>query len=150
MLLDPIWEAWLDGAIPGELGSYMLPIESSPEATCVIRGQRVQVKAEVSLQVLGLIVRFPGQAKAVTLAHGVTGQPSRGSLDATFAVDGGTYPVTTATTEEELATQLKAVAPIGLSIGRIRLPRIRDLYHGIYWPPSQRVGELMVQRTHQL
>src|SRR5688500_10955630 len=115
MLLDWVWEAWLSGDIPEELGAHEVPMEFSPNVTCLIKGQRVHVSAEVALQVLGVIVRFPGRAETLALSDGVSGALRRGSVHTRFDVPDGTYPVTTVRTEEELALQLESDAPVALS-----------------------------------
>lgn len=150
MLLDPVWEMWLDGIIPDELGFSTVVIKSTPDTTPIIRERRIAVEAEISVQVLGLIVQLPGRAETIALSNSITGELNRGRVQANFDVVEGTYPVTTVRSEDELAAALESFAPVGLSIGRIRLPRIRDLRYGIYWPPSQRVGELILDRARRL
>ncbi|MBA3520448.1 MAG: hypothetical protein H0T75_23055 [Rhizobiales bacterium] len=107
----------------------------------------MSVEATITVEVLGLIVSFPGRNESVALTHGVTGELERWRIATDFGVPEGTLPVTTVRTEADLASHLRTLPGSRLTVGRFRLPRIRDLYRQIYWPPSQRVGDLLRERA---
>ena len=67
----------------------------------------------------------------------------RVQLTASFARHQGPYPVAVAQTEEELVSLLAEPARVKISIGRIRLPRVR--LRGLYWPPSERTAREIVK-----
>lgn len=137
-LNDLVWWAWQDGQIESKIGMSDLELTVPPEWNYQEGGKIVGVAtARATVQVLGVIVTIGGQVKEHALVDASQDKVEKWHAEVAFDTGQRTYPVTVVSTEEELETALKGTAATRLSLGRIRLPRIR--FNIMYWPPSERV-----------
>ncbi len=142
---DLVWKQWREGGIDNALGDCCTEIVLPPNWHQFIRGQRANVqRIRVNYQVTAQVVEFPGSLDQHQLVDQLSGQVKRFYAQATFDPPEGRYPVRTYSTEEALKSGLEGRAPLRISIGRQRLPRIR--FASIYWPPSQRALQALL--TH--
>jgi hypothetical protein len=141
---DMIWQAWVDGSAPSELGEHELSFEA-PEGWQSIADGKTSPLGPLSatIRVSGFAVTFSGEARRHTLFDAANKQLERSRINATF--DGRPapgYPVRGFETEEELREYLEDPEAPRLIVGRLRMPRIR--LSATWWPPSERAMKKVV------
>ena len=96
---------------------------------------------------VGLVLKVPGTSEQFVLSDAETGELDRARLRGSFETDRPSLPILTAWSETELADLLTAPAAARISVGRVRLPRIR---YALYWPPSARAVRVVERRAGQV
>ena len=142
---DLIWQSWLNGQLPLSIGEHDIPLAIPAGWHQVIDGKIEPVlSVSAKLRILGLVVTVSGKARQHLLVDASTKKPEKFKVDASFATDKATFPVTAIQTEEQLKAFVERPDAVKLSIGRIGLPRIR--IGPMYWPPSERAGQIVIEK----
>jgi hypothetical protein len=142
---DLIWQSWLNGQLPLSIGEHDIPITIPAGWHQVIDGKIEPVlSVSAKLRILGLVVTVSGKARQHLLVDASTKKPEKFKVDASFETDKTTFPVTAIQTEEQLKAFVERPGAVKLSIGRIALPRIH--IGPMYWPPSERVGQIVIEK----
>lgn len=139
-LPDLVWQKWREGALPMSIGESEIKMAIPDEWRTIVDGKAEPVLgAWLKVRVLGLVITLRGSSEQHALVDAVDGTVERLQVRAAFDGPGGTYPVRCAQTEAELTEILSEPRAVALSVGRIRLPRIR--LGPMYWPPSERIAQ---------
>jgi hypothetical protein len=146
-LPDTIWQMWVNGTPPSMIGEHLLELKIPKDWYQIINGKREQIiHATAGVKVLGLVVTIPGKVERHLLINAESAsEAEKFQIKASFDLSGASYPVTTILTEAQLNEFLDSQKGIKVSIGRVRLPRIR--LGPIYWPPSERSLKTLWQLT---
>jgi hypothetical protein len=148
MLPDAIYQAWLRGDIPSTMGTYTAPIGLPPGWHQLANGKPVTDRSiTATVRVVGYLVTLSGTVTAHRLINAADQVPMKGHITARFAPDAAsaTLPVVTVQSDEELQELLAGHQEMVQVATRVRLPRIQ--FRASYWPPSQRVWNLIVERV---
>jgi hypothetical protein len=138
-LPDLVWLRWLHGEVPDAIGEHEVELDAWGWYRRVDGALRPVLSAGARVKVWGAVVVVPGEATGHALVDPAAGSPQKFKGKATFDLP-GEHPVRLFGSEEELEAFLKEdPATVSLTVGRVRVPRLR-LEH-VYWPPSRRVTE---------
>ncbi len=144
---DLIRKKWREGYPSSSIGEFELNVEVPSVWYQLIDGKiaRILSSLTANVQVLGLAVTIPGRFSRHHLLNASNKKVEKFRTDVSFDATQSEYPVTTFCTEEELEKFIvNRKEAVRLTMGRIRLPRIR--LGPIYWPPSDRVAAVLLQR----
>lgn len=147
-LADLIWAQWRDGLVPRELGEYEIALDLPQGWHWTISGTMMPNVARATVRVIGLVITIVGEAQRFALSNALTRSVERLNVRVSFETGQQTFPVTVVHTEAELE-ELKA-SQAAASFTAVRLPLARIRFGKLYWPPSDRVMAILVQRTHEL
>jgi hypothetical protein len=135
-----VWQAWVEGSLPSELGEHELRFEAPEGWNNVVDGETVPAGTVSGvLRVVGFVVTFSGESRQHTLFDVANKKAERWRADLAF--DGSLeprYPMRAFETEEELREYLEKQVAAKV-VGRLRLPRIR--LFALFWPPSERTAK---------
>ncbi len=141
---DLVWQMWTRGETPSTLGTHNLSIPLLSDWHQIVHGQEATVQGiQVDVVVSAHVVTFSGTVKAAALIKPESHEASKISLHATYPKPQGTFPVVSFDQEPELENWLSSRGGIGVTISRIRLPRIR--WMALYWPPSDKAMATLFQ-----
>src|SRR2546421_2425098 len=146
---DFIWQKWITNEIPLVLGEHELDLPLPTDLQQMVNGATVEtfgMKAKV--RVLGVIVTLEGQTKGYQLVNILNEAPEKVIYDIYFEVQKTSLPITTVLSEEQLSAFLNRPGAFQVIQGRVKLPRI--ICGPIYWPPSERVVNLLQGQWHTL
>jgi hypothetical protein len=151
--VDLLWRRWLQGQIPLTIGAHELELPM-PQG-CSLLYQQIEDAPEIvvaesaitiEVHITGYLVTVHGQAHQHTLINALTNQVDRGQLRAHFDPPPAKVPVVAIRSETALtAATLDAYNASHILLSRVPLPRIRC--NAIFWPPSERVGKMLVERV---
>lgn len=150
-VLDLVWLSWLSNAPPSTIGVQEITLSIPSHWQQVVDGQaQSTVSATATVAVVGLIITLAGEIHGHTLVNAANHAVERSLSNAAFDMTGSRLLETIVHTEADLSAALEQSAAIRVTLGRIRLPRIR--YGSLYWPLSERVAreaDALVQRVEQ-
>lgn len=140
---DLVWADWHNERIPEKLGVYSYDVAIPEGWYQKIDGSICNpIRISITLNIAALVVSVAGSATRHSLSDAATGTPEKLRAKATFPRPSEPLPVLCFSTEEELQAYLSSrKAALVMTLGRVRLPRIRS--GPFYWPPSQRVAQTM-------
>lgn len=144
-IVDLVWWQWRDGAIPSLIGRHKIAIPL-PDGWHMRYDGRMEVPLFIGaeIDVVGLVLVAQGTAANFRLRDTATGQIAKSRLETTFGKGEAGQPLIVVNSEAELQSLLaKKDKEIMISLGRVRLPRIRS--GPFYWPLSERVRQQMDQ-----
>ncbi len=141
---DMVWQAWVDGSAPSELGEHELRFEAPEGWQSIADGKTSPVgPLSATIRVSGFVATFSGEARLHSLFNAADKRVERSRTSVSF--DGSAapgYPVRGFETEEELKEFLEDSDAPKLIVGRLRMPRIR--LSATWWPPSERAMKKVV------
>jgi hypothetical protein len=109
-----------------------------------VNGRAVETFAlKAKIRIIGLAVTLQGKAQNYALVNAVDETVERVLTDVSFGVPNPKLPVTAITSEEQLQAFLSRPGAVQVT-ARMRLPRI--VYGYLYWPPSERVMNMLKER----
>lgn len=143
---DLVWHKWSTNQLPSSIGKHEVTLDVPSGWLQIVDGKvEPVISLSVQLRVLGLVVTFVGEVEQYALVDAQTKRPEKFQVNVAFNAPQASLPVAFFQTEEELRDFLRRPETVSVTIGRIRLPRIR--VGPTYWPPSERalqkVTELM-------
>lgn len=143
---DLIWQDWINGKIPANLGSHSIKI-TLPEGWLQIVASQVATVYEVSatIKISGNVISFPRRVQQYTLMDVLNQETERFQIKAKFDPPDGVYPVQTFELEDDLQKYIDQMRSLRLTIGRFRIPRI--ILNNIFWTPSKSSFEKLVTLT---
>jgi len=146
-VLDLIWGKWQEGYPPSSIGEYRYKLEIPSRWHQIVDGETDVVKNITAIvQVQGLVVTIPGESSHHLLVDAAGQKVERFGITVSFDTSKSKYPVRTFHTEDELNEFIdRRPEAVKLTIGRIRLPRVR--FGPIFWPPSERVASVLSRLT---
>lgn len=151
-ILDLVWLSWLADAPPLTIGSHEVVLSIPSHWQQVVDGQvQSAVSVTATVAVVGLVITLVGEVHEHALVNAADHSVERSLSNTAFDTAGSGAPVTVAHTEADLSALLQESAALRVTLGRIRLPRIR--YGSLFWPLSERVAretDTLVQRVGQL
>lgn len=149
-VLDLIWKQWCEGNPPSTIGEQTIELQLPSDWQLLIDGRLEPVgSVSATVQVLGLMITVEGQFSQHALINPLANSVGRYHAQATFDTSPRTYPLLRFESEAEFKQFMQdRPEALKISIGRVRLPRIR--MNPIYWPPSERVARIMsgITRAH--
>jgi len=133
---DLAWKAWIDGAVPQELGEHEIRIVP-PGHWLQFDGDTITPPINISARLLvtGIVATFTGKAMEHALIDASGNVLHKFHVKVSF--EPGQTPLSLAEFESEadIRSYIKSrAAPVGLVLGRMRIPKIR--FQNIFWPPS--------------
>ena len=144
---DLLWLRWLSGEIPSTIGIHTLELTIPPNWMHLSGETKQRIESvTVCICILGLVVNIDGQAKQHFLMNPTDQTIEKSSVQLSFNTDKPQYPVTTFTTEEQLLSYFTRPETINVVRERQKLPRLKQ---GVYWPPSERTGKIMLALSLQ-
>jgi hypothetical protein len=145
-LLDHIWSGWVAGAISLEPGQHVVQIELPAGWHRRSGDLRYEINAVGAvIQVDGLILNVRGTAKAHALEDVGEGTIHRFRQEASFDVPAEGQILRVLSNRADLVKYLEELAPWVVLYSK--LPRI--VYGAAYWPPSDRVVDVVKQHVGQ-
>jgi hypothetical protein len=145
LLPDFIWQKWMTNEIPSTLGEYELNLPLPTNLRQMVNGNTVGTsEVNAKIRVLGVIITLEGQTKEYQLINMLNKAPERFLYDFSFSVPETSVPITTLVSEEQLNTFFDRPGSFQIISGRVKLPRITC--GPMYWPPSERVANLLQKR----
>jgi hypothetical protein len=136
---DLIWQAWMNGYIPASIGEHEQELKLPPNWYPFDKREGAVLSIKVKSRVLGLVVSFSGQVKQHAIINASDRNIEKGQVEVVFNTDVLQVPVTTIYTEIQLQDFLKRPESFTLTVGRMKIPRIRQ--GPLYWPPSERAAK---------
>lgn len=142
---DLVWREWKLGNLSNQIGNHEV-ILTLPTGWMQIVDNKVAKVSEikVSYQVAGYIVAYPGEVESYNLVNAEDNRIEKSQTTAKFSPPAGTYPTNVFRTEEDLDSFTKDAKGIIIFVGRFRLPRV--VFYSIYWPPSKKSIQLLIDR----
>lgn len=138
-VLDLIWERWLNGTPYAAIGQHKFDISLPIGLYQNINGRferPISIVASVLVRGYGILIS--GSATTHQLINIVSQKAEKSQSKLTFDSIERRYPLHVFETEESLAKFMQErPEQVKLTVGRVRLPRIR--MGNLYWPVSQRV-----------
>lgn len=142
-VMDIIWQRWQSNDPPSALGLYKLNLKVPSGWRCIIGVEEVVVSITATVRVIALVIMLPGYAEDFILSHAASGIVERIGVRSSFDLGSGSYPVTAVDSEAALDHLLGQGPDVQVTVGRVRLPRIRR--GPSYWPPSERVAHRLFE-----
>jgi hypothetical protein len=135
---DLVWEKWIEGLLPAELGEHEIDIEIPEGWQLYIDDKLEQINAaKATVKVTGLLITAQGKASQHALLNPIDREVNRFRTHVSFDTWAKVYPLTPFSTEEDLQKFIdQRPEVVKLTIGHFRLPRIR--FYSLYWPFSLR------------
>ena len=133
--------------IPSTIGEHDIALDIPPGMHHIIDGKLQPIATiEVRVRVTGFMID-PGKAEQYLLVDWTGFNViDRGKVRVKFDEPASPYPVTAIHTEDELEQLLNKPGIVRIR-SRVRLPRIRT--EKCYWPPSERVVNILRQKFVQ-
>jgi tetratricopeptide (TPR) repeat protein len=146
-LLDLILGWWQHGDPPLTLGEYQLKLDVPQGWNQYVAGKPEPVhEVSATVRIRGLIITLSGKSKHHALVNPIDKTVERRQIHVQFDIprkEKVVLPVTTVNTEDELAAFTRRPSSVRV-MSRIKLPRI--LWGSFYFPLSERVARLMIER----
>jgi hypothetical protein len=144
---DLIWEKWVEGTLPLEIGDHEFELVIPEDWQLYVDGRfEPVISAKAKIEIVGVLVTIEGEATQHALLDAANRQVNRFKTKVSFDTTQKTYPVTTVTDEEDLRDYLEQLPEkIKLSMGRFPLPRIK--FYSLYWPLSARATTELASLT---
>jgi hypothetical protein len=142
---DLIWWDWQAGRLEPKLGETSWVLDAPADWYVVAEGKKQPV-APISavIKVVGYALTVEGTANLHTLFDERRGLVERFGARAWFELPAGTYVLTPIFDEESLDDFITRAGRIHIA-QHVRLPRIR-FWNFAYWPPSERVAQIVKSR----
>ena len=151
-LYDPLWKMWREGEIPLSIGEHevnvsipkgwvqFMPRQNENSEAVLEVDPLVTLSAQVAI--VALVIGIPGKAKSLGLRSATEGSIEKAHMSVVWDDPNATVYLTEARTEDQLDQSLieqREGNITHLTVGRIRLPRIRAFgqFGYFYWPPSE-------------
>ncbi len=137
-LPDLVWRKWVDGGFPSEIGEYDTEIEIPKDWKVFIDGEYKHItSAMANIRVTGLVITVQGKATQHALVNPTDHKINRYTTNVAFDIPSNIFPLISFSSEGDLRKYfINRPEPIKLTIGRIKLPRVR--FSSLYWPLSAR------------
>lgn len=139
---DLLWQAWIAGVPPLELGEHAYQVEIPSEWRYRQDGKPHEIRnMRVQFRVFALVKRYRGEAHMNRLTDARTKAVERQSLSMMFEQAAVEQLPQTFETETDLQRYMdeQGRSP-HLAVGRLRLPKL-VLHEGLLWPVPSRVVE---------
>lgn len=144
-LPDFVWQEVRTGRLEPTVGRHVLELQVPEGWHNVIGGQIRPIRhISVNVNVLGLLLTVQGRVQRHTLVNAVDEVAERSRVHAAWRPAEGRYTLRTFASEQDLGRYVQSESRFQL-VKRQWLPRIR-FWHMMYWPPSQRVADIVQQR----
>jgi Restriction endonuclease len=142
---DFVWEAWLTGDLAPEIGTTYLQLELPSGWHNVIAGEREGIQGiAVQVKIVAMTLTIEGEASEASLVEVDGGDLTHRGLTATFGAPSGKYRILAFESESALSEHLAAQGLLHV-VRRIKSPRIQ-FWGMMFWPPSQRVADIIAER----
>jgi hypothetical protein len=142
---DFVWEAWLKGDLAPEIGTTNLRLELPGGWHNVIANERQDIQAiAVQVKIVAMTLTIEGEATEASLLEADNRDLTHRGLTATFAAPTGKYRILAFESETALSEHLTARGLLHV-VRRIKSPRIQ-FWAMMFWPPSQRVADIIAER----
>lgn len=144
-----IWKQWINERLPSTLGEHEVEVIVPDEMRLYVDGRLERViSAKAKIKIVGLHISIVGEATQHSLINPSNQKSSKFKTTVKFDVSQRSFPVTTLDNEDDLQKFLKQRSEvIKLTIGRMRLPRIR--FYSLYWPLSERAIRVLTALIFQ-
>ncbi|MDQ3703938.1 MAG: restriction endonuclease [Chloroflexota bacterium] len=146
-LPDLVYEAWLNGDVPTDVGTHQLMLQAPENWQWLVNERASSLEPKVlkpvrqlrtTARIIGFMAMLKGTAVKHTLVNALTEEIEKQHVEPQFELPAST-PVTGFYSEKDLADFFQErTEEVRQDLGRFRLPRIK--YGGMYWPPSARVA----------
>jgi hypothetical protein len=140
---DLIWQKWIGGELSPSIGECEIQLNIPPNWYQIVDGKvEPIISVFAQIRVIGLVITVSGKAKQHFLLNAVDKKVEKFQFDLTFDTSKTIYPITAIRAENQFDEFVKRPEAVKLTIGRIRLPRIR--FGSMYWPPSERTAKIVI------
>ncbi len=144
-LHDFLWDAWLTGQLPLIIGTHSYNVKLPQKLYQFVDKKLKSVRAvTIKSMISGLVIHTSGKGEQLLLRDASTKAIERTTVKIKFDTSKKQYPATLIQSEKELDSFLERLEPFRI-VTRVRLPRIRT-DRGVYWPPSDRIVSVLMQR----
>lgn len=133
---DLAWKAWVEGAVPMVIGEHQLRL-IQPAGWLQYDGDALTppISIHVKLLVTGIVATFAGKAMEHALIEPNGNVVHKFHVNVSFPSGRRPLSISEFESESDLDSFIRSrTAPVGLVLGRIRIPKIR--VKDIFWPPS--------------
>lgn len=140
---DLVWHLWVQGEISQDLGVFEQELEIPSDWRQVVDGLDARVKnVKVELQVSGHVATYPGKVREYQLVDSESETVERHTTQADFRDRPKKVQIASFLDDNELRKYLRELSAITLTIGKVRLPRLR--FGPMYWPPSLETAQKII------
>jgi hypothetical protein len=135
---DLFWREWALDNISTKLGESQIEINNSNNLNLIIDGKQAKfISACAKIKVSALVLDIKGKGTDHLLINPIENNVNRISAEVKYKLSPDIYPIRAFDNEKDLENYINSrPQDIKLTIGRIKLPRIR--YYYLYWPISSR------------
>jgi hypothetical protein len=135
---DLFWREWALDNISSQLGESQVKVNNSRNLRMIVNGKYYNfISASAKIKISALVLDIKGKATDHLLINPIEKMVNRFSAEVNYNILPDIYPIKAFDNEVDLENYINSrQQKVKLTIGRIKLPRIR--YYYLYWPISSR------------